>query len=134
MGWLPWQIAWLSEALFLAGDPNGALAAAEEGLALSRASGLRSCDAQHLLVRGMALRQSNQCRAEQAFQSAIFVARDQNARSLELKAATSLADLLVSRGSAGEARQVLEPICTCFEGELETPDLRAGRALLRELG
>ncbi|HZR83409.1 MAG TPA: AAA family ATPase [Candidatus Binatia bacterium] len=72
--------------------------------------------------------------AEASFSKAIEVARRQGAKSWELRAATSLARLLLARGRAEEARSRLREIYGWFSEGFETPDLRAARALLDAIG
>ena len=61
------------------------------------------------------------------------MAREQQARSLELRAALSLSRLWVQQGQSGEARKMLEPIFTSFTEGLKTVELRDARSLLDEL-
>ena len=70
---------------------------------------------------------------EACFAAALAVARQQAARSFELRAATSLARLWRDQGRRGEARDVLEPVYGWFTEGLDTPDLRDARELLDEL-
>ena len=83
-----------------------------------------------LLVRGAAGAASP---AEASFRQAIEVARKQQARSWELRATTSLSRLLRAGGRSDEARRLLANIYDWFSEGLDTPDLRAARALLGEL-
>jgi class 3 adenylate cyclase/tetratricopeptide (TPR) repeat protein len=71
--------------------------------------------------------------AEAHFQTALDVARSQKARSLELKAATSLARLRRDQGKRVVARDLLAPIYGWFTEGFNTPDLRDAKALLDEL-
>jgi predicted ATPase len=74
--------------------------------------------------------------AEVYFGQALQVARQQGARSLELRAAMSLGRLwhaLRSRDKAAEARQLLAEIYARFTEGFDTADLQAARALLEEL-
>jgi predicted ATPase len=61
------------------------------------------------------------------------VARGQSAKSLELRAATSLAELWRTQGRANEARALLEPIYGWFHEGAETADLRRARDAQSEL-
>jgi predicted ATPase len=70
---------------------------------------------------------------EACFAAALAVARQQAARSFELRAATSLARLRRDQARRGEARDVLEPVYGWFTEGLDTPDLRDARELLDEL-
>jgi len=65
--------------------------------------------------------------AESHLKKSIEVARGQNAKSLELRAATSLAELWRTQGRPDEARALLEPICHWFDEGAETADLRRAR-------
>ncbi len=71
--------------------------------------------------------------AELCFHKALDVSRRQKARSLELRAATSLARLLRKQGRIEEARQQLAAIYGWFTEGFDTQDLREARALLEEL-
>jgi tetratricopeptide (TPR) repeat protein len=71
--------------------------------------------------------------SEALFRQALAVARAQEARSFELRAATSLGRLLVDRGRHREARALLAPLYGWFTEGHETPDLVATKALLDEL-
>ncbi|HEY8549013.1 MAG TPA: AAA family ATPase [Vicinamibacterales bacterium] len=63
-------------------------------------------------------------------QKALAVARAQGARSLQLRAATDLAELLMECGAVREARRLLQPIHGAFEEGFETPDMaRASKVL-----
>jgi predicted ATPase len=65
--------------------------------------------------------------AESCLKTSIEVARGQSAKSLELRAATSLAELWRTQGRLDDARALLEPICRWFEEGAETADLRRAR-------
>ena len=64
---------------------------------------------------------------------ALEVARAQEARSLELRAATSLAGLWAERGRSAEARDLLTPVYGWFTEGFGTRDLKEARALLDAL-
>ena len=82
------------------------------------------------------LKQDNPARsdAERCFNDAIELARSRSEKSLELRAATSLARLLAAQGRRGEARGALEPVYGWFTEGFGTADLKSARALLDELG
>ena len=67
------------------------------------------------------------------FHQALDVARRQQAKSLELRAAMSLARLWQQQGKQGEAQQLLAPIYGWFTEGFDTPDLQEAKALLEEL-
>ena len=76
---------------------------------------------------------SDENRAEAAFHQALAVAREQQARSLELRAATSLARLWQQQGRREQARDVLAPVYGWFTEGFDTPDLQDARVLLAQL-
>lgn len=67
------------------------------------------------------------------FQQALAIARRQQARSLELRAALSLARTWRDRGRHAEARDLLAPVHAWFTEGFDTPDLREAQQLLDEL-
>jgi predicted ATPase len=72
--------------------------------------------------------------AEVAFKSAIAIARRQQAKSFELRAATSLARLLAEQSRHDEARSMLAEIYNWFTEGFDTVDLKDAKALLDQLG
>jgi predicted ATPase len=73
-------------------------------------------------------------RAETCFNKAIEVARGQDARLLELRAATDLGRLWQGNRRAGEIRALVEPILRQIEGGATAPDVCNARTLLATLG
>ena len=71
--------------------------------------------------------------AEACFQQALAVARRQQAKSWELRAATSLARLWRQQGKYSEAYDLLAPVYGWFTEGFDTADLQDARALLEEL-
>ena len=71
--------------------------------------------------------------AEGCFQQALAAAREQQAKSLELRAATSLARLWQRQGEREQARDLLAPIYGWFTEGFDTPDLGEAQALLAQL-
>jgi predicted ATPase len=71
--------------------------------------------------------------AEDSYQRSIEQSRQQNAKSLELRATTSLARLWRDQDKRTEARDLLAPVYGWFTEGLDTPDLREAKALLIEL-
>jgi predicted ATPase len=71
--------------------------------------------------------------AQACFQQAVTAARDQGAKSLELRAATSLARFWRDHGKHTEARDLLAPVYGWFTEGLGTRDLKEAKALLAEL-
>jgi predicted ATPase len=72
-------------------------------------------------------------KAETYFEHALTVARQQQAKSWELRAATSLARLWRDQGKPQQARELLAPVYGWFTEGFETRDLKEAKALLQEL-
>jgi predicted ATPase len=72
-------------------------------------------------------------KAEACFERALAVARQQQAKSWELRAATSMARLWRDQGKRNEARELLAPVYGWFTEGFDTLDLREAKALLDEL-
>jgi predicted ATPase len=93
-------------------------------------------EAEVLRLRGVLLLQvsmSSQSEAETRLCRALDTARRQQARSLELRAATSLARVWRDQGKHIEARDVLLPVYGWFTEGLDTLDLKDAKTLLDEL-
>jgi predicted ATPase len=75
----------------------------------------------------------DQAAAERSYRRALAVADRQNAKGLELRAATSLARLWCDQGKRTEARDLLVPIYGWFTEGFDTPVLRDAKALLDQL-
>ena len=72
-------------------------------------------------------------KAEKYFERALAVARQQQAKSWELRAAMSLARLWRSQGRPQQARELLAPVYGWFTEGFDTLDLKEAKALLDEL-
>jgi len=70
---------------------------------------------------------------EERFRQAVAVARRQQAKALELRAATSLGRLWQQQGKRAEARQMLAEVYGWFTEGLDTADLQEAKALLDAL-
>jgi predicted ATPase len=71
--------------------------------------------------------------AEGLFRQALAIARSQEAKSFELRAATSLVRLWREQGKRAEARALLAPVYGWFTEGFDTRDLQDAKALLEEL-
>jgi predicted ATPase len=80
------------------------------------------------------LQESAEAKAEKCFHQALTIAREQKAKSLELRAVMSQCRLWLRQGKRSEARLALEEIFRWFTEGLNTPDLREAKMLLRQLG
>ena len=72
-------------------------------------------------------------KAEAYFERALAVARQQQAKSWELRSAMSMARLWRDQGKRGEARELLAPVYGWFTEGFDTLDLKEAKALLGEL-
>ena len=81
----------------------------------------------------LALPEPDELRAEAYFRRALELARSQDAKMWELRAATSLARLWRDQGKRGEARDLLAPVYGWFTEGFGTADLKEAKALLNEL-
>ena len=125
----------LGDALLRDGRADEGLAAVDEGFAHAERTIERGFLAELHRVRGeLLLLKGQEPAAEESLRLALDVARQQQARSFELRAATSLARLLQSSGRLPGARAVLEPVYRWFSEGHDTADLVAARTLLSGIG
>ena len=132
----PNYLALLAEAHGTMRQPEAGLAVLTEALTLVDTTGERWYEPElHRLQGALLLQQSsdNQANAERCFHQAITRAQNQQAKSFELRAATSLARLWQQQGKRDEARQVLGDIYGWFTEGFDTMDLKDAKALLYEL-
>ncbi len=124
-----------AEVYRAAGRSEDALGIIEGGLGISQRHSMAFWDAELYRQKGeLVLDLPNHTEAADAlFRKAIAIARSQEAKSLELRAATSLSRLLRNEGREGEARDVLVPIYDWFTEGFDTADLKDAKALLEEL-
>src|SRR5262249_39390665 len=118
------------------GHPEAGLPALAEAQTLVEQHEFRCWEAEIARLRGvLLLRQPGTPleEAEACFQHALDVARRQEAKSLELRAAMSLARLWQQQGKRGEAHTLLAPVYGWFTEGFDTGDLQDAKALLAEL-
>jgi DNA-binding winged helix-turn-helix (wHTH) protein/predicted ATPase len=140
INWPEYFIA-LAESYAVLGKVDEAVKAVEEALTAVERTGERRDEAEvHRLKGVLALRQTvsrlktqSKLSAEQQFRKAIEVARNQRAKSWELRATTSLARLLRDTSRRDEARAMLAEIYGWFTEGFETSDMKDARVLLHEL-
>jgi predicted ATPase len=133
---LPYYLALLADAHLRKGDATAGLDVVEEALSRSRETNERWWDAELHRLRGELLLAAGAeaAEAEAALRRAFEIARGQQAKSLELRAARALARLWAGSGRTAEARDLLAPVYSSFTEGLATPDLTVARALLSGLG
>jgi predicted ATPase len=148
----PTLLAWLAEAYQRAGRVEEGLRTLDEALEVVRQNEERWYEAELYRLKGeLTLAPSSvqrlassvanpqspipnpQTEAEACFQKAIEIAREQQAKSWELRATTCLARLWQRQGKKTEARQLLSEIYGWFTEGFDTKDLQEAKALLEEL-
>jgi predicted ATPase len=131
--------AMLAEAYWYAGKAEDGLLSLEESLTTAKSEdrhfGAELCRlrAELLRLRADTDRMSIDTEAEALFRQAIETARHQHAKSLELRATSSLARLLEHQGRRDEARTILAEIYNWFTEGFDTADLKDAKSLLDEL-
>ncbi len=107
----------------------------DQAIARVERSGERFYEAELFRLKGELLHSSNADAPsiKACLRKAIEVARSQSAKSLELRAGTSLARLLEKQGERDEARAILAEIYNWFTEGFDTADLKDAKALLDEL-
>jgi predicted ATPase len=132
----PYYLALLAEVSAQVGQTAAGLEALAEALAAVAQSAARWWEAELHRLRGELLLQHSVASPEEAetcLQQALDVARRQQAKSLELRAALSLRRLWQQRGQQDEARALLAPVYGWFTEGFATADLQEAKALLEEL-
>jgi predicted ATPase len=132
----PYFMGLLAEILAQLGRASDGLAVTAQALTLLSELRQHMWESELLRIRGeLLLRQEHpdESEAEAVLRHAIDVARAQQAKSWELRAATSLARLLASQARGGEALAVLAPVYAWFTEGFDTGDLREAKALLDSL-
>ncbi|HET8667780.1 MAG TPA: AAA family ATPase, partial [Terriglobales bacterium] len=127
----PYYLAILAEVLLARGKTNEALAAVSEAISLVRPNTLFYYEAELWRLRGVLL--SREQRAEESLLKALELARAQQARSLELRAAISMAELWHSAGDTQRAYELVTQTYAVFSEGLHCPDLVRAENLLQIL-
>ena len=132
----PYFLGLLAEAYGAGGHPDEGLAALAEALAVTDTTEVRYYAAELYRLKGALLLQQavpDAAQAEACFHQALDVARQQQAKAFELRAATSLARLWQSQGKCQAAYDLLAPVYGWFTEGFDTADLQEAKALLEEL-
>ena len=133
---VPLFVMLLAEAEAEAGEVETALATIDDAIAEIGRDGQRWCESEAQRIRGEILLKrdpANTAPAEEAFLTAGAVAREQKARSFELRAALSLAKLYQSTDRAADAHAVLAPALEGFSSTPEFPEIEQAQTLLAAL-
>jgi predicted ATPase len=133
----PFCLVLLAEAAVQVGQRETGLCLVAEALTAFENSGRGDLLAEAYRLQGVLQQQqagADAVHAEACFQQALTIARRQQAKSWELRAATSLARLWQQQGKRAEARALLAPLYAWFTEGFDTADLQEARALLEVLG
>jgi predicted ATPase len=133
---VPFWYTVLADVSARLGHPEDGLQALAEAHTLMEQQEERWGEAEVHRLRGVLLLKQTgtpQAEADACFQRALDIARRQEARSLELRAAMSLCRLWQQQGKRDEARTLLAPVYGWFTEGFDTADLQEAKALLDEL-
>lgn len=133
----PWFLALYAEGCGALGDVDEGLRALDEAADRVQRNDERLYAPEVHRIRGDLLMMRagwDPGETERCYREALAVARAHHARSLELRAATSLCRLWQRQGRTDEARAVLTPVYDWFTEGFDTQDLQDARALLDALG
>jgi class 3 adenylate cyclase/predicted ATPase len=132
--WMPHYLALLARACERGGQIEEACSLLDDALLISTRTGECWFAAELNRHKGeLLLRQGKSAVAEELYVIALKIAREQDARLWELRAAASLARLRRDQGRHRDARELLVPIYGWFTEGFGTSDLREAKALLDEL-
>jgi predicted ATPase len=132
---VPYRLARTADALRLAGIPEHGLNVIAEAICATEQTGDRWYEPElhHLKGELLALAGRSQSETASYFRRAVEVAAASSARLIELRAATSLAQLWRDEGRCAEARALVAPIYSWFTEGFDTPDLKAAETLLNQI-
>jgi predicted ATPase len=132
--WHPVIAIALVEAYAARNDVRKGLDAIAYEIDLVAQSGEHAWDAEIKRWKGelLSLDTNETAAAEVCFEEALRIARSQRARSLELRAATSLAELWHRHGRDQDAHALLAPVYDWFTEGFDTCDLKEAKALLEK--
>jgi class 3 adenylate cyclase/predicted ATPase len=131
-----YYLTMLAQALNEEGLPGEGLEVLQDAADLVETSGEHYYEAEIYRLKGellLAVSPRASTEAEACYQQALDVAREQEAKSLELRAATSLAHLWREHDKQREAKELLAQVYDWFNEGFDTTDLKDARALLDEL-
>lgn len=135
--WTPHLLALQAESYARLGRFDDGLAVIHESIDVAEQIGMGAWLAESHRVHGDLLLQANPddiASAERAYTRALEIARGQQAKSWELRAALHLAQSWQSRGKRQDARDLLAPVHSWFTEGFDCADLRAAERLIGELG
>ena len=129
----PYYLALVADCYILADRLSEARAILDQALAIVAETDEHWSESELLRLTGEIEARADTAAAEATFQQALTIARRQDAKSWELRSATSLAQLWHGQGRSDDARSLLQPIYEWFTEGFDTPDLQVAKALLDDL-
>jgi predicted ATPase len=133
-GFLPMFLSYLATAHARLNEIDEASCAIGEAITAAASTMEIWCDAEILRVSGeMDLARGNSDKAQKYFERALAIARQQQAKSWELRASMSLARLWRDQGKPRQARELLAPVYGWFAEGFDTRDLKQAKAVLEKL-
>jgi tetratricopeptide (TPR) repeat protein len=120
----------LGSALLEKDDPEAALEIIDQSLATARHERIFEAELYRLKARALLVRGAQEPEVSQLLQHALETARNQHARSLELRVANDLAARYISDGRRDAAQNLLAPIYAGFSDGSQSQDLRTAKLLL----
>ena len=135
--WMPFWLSYLARAYAELGQFDDAWRCIGEAMTAVETAKERWCEAEVNRIAGeiaLLSPEPDAAKAEAYFERALAVAREQQAKSWELRAAMSMARLWRDQGKRDEARDLLAPVYGWFTEGFDTLDLKEAKALLDELG
>jgi pentatricopeptide repeat protein len=133
---MPWYLSTLARAYAKLGQFDDAWRCIDEAITTTDTTEEMWSEAEvHRIAGEIALvaPERGAAKAQEFFQHALTVARQQQAKSWELRAAMSMARLWRDQGKRDEARDLLAPVYGWFTEGFDTLDLKEAKALLEEL-
>ena len=133
---MPWHLSFLASAYAQLGQFDDAWRCIGEAMTAMETTKERWCEAEVNRVAGeiaLLSPERETAKAQTYFERALSVARQQQAKSWELRAAMSMARLWRDQGKRDEARELLAPVYGWFTEGFDTRDLKEAKALLEEL-
>jgi predicted ATPase len=133
---MPWYLSCLARAYAELGHFDDAWRSIGDAMTAVETTRERWCESEVHRVAGEIALKSSQPDAVKAgayFERALAVARQQQAKSWELRSAMSMARLWSDQGKRDEARDLLAPVYGWFTEGFDTLDLKQAKALLEEL-
>jgi predicted ATPase len=131
----PYYTGVLADMCRAAGRIGDGLGFVDKALALASSQDSQWCLAELHRIKGelMLARGELTAAVEPCFETAIAIAREQSAKSWELRATVSLGRLRHSQGRSAEAKKLLAPVYNWFTEGFDIPDLKGAKALLETL-